>query len=66
MKLTLKQKRCVVVSEFKGGKRIAAICYAITGGEPCICSVIEQVIRDYMNGKFTIPRWFTVPKRKAK
>ena len=67
--MTLKQKR-EIVGRFKAGERVIALAYAIKadGNErkPSTLNAeiqarlkVEQVLRDYMNGKFELK-----PRRK--
>lgn len=62
MKLAEKRR---IVAQFKAGRDIVSITVDTCPRSPVInLGFVEQVIRDYCNGEFTIPRWFTVPKRK--
>ena len=62
MKFTLAQKR-EIVTRFKAGES----CYGTIRQNMGIvgdfsAGDIEQVIRSFMRGEFTVPRWFRVKK----
>ena len=56
MKFTLKQKR-TIVAKFKAGHSMNGIVRTEPGGMVDFgTDHVEIVIRDYMNGKFTMPK----------
>lgn len=64
MKLKVRRE---IVQAFKDGSSIGAICDNC--GWAYVEDDVEQVLREYMNGEFTIPRWFRItlapkPRRK--
>ena len=64
--MTLKQKR-EIVQRFKGGAPLTVLIEQLQKLYPYVYqfAAVEDAIRDFMNGKFTVPRWFQIPKKKA-
>lgn len=60
MKLTLNKKRAVV-GRFKAGDPIYEIAFDVLGMQHLNSSEIEVVLRDYLNGKFSLSK----PKPKS-
>lgn len=53
IKMTIKQKR-LIMKQFKEGKDVFALGKSIDGFKYFGTAHVEQVIRDFMNGKFTM------------
>ena len=61
MKFTLAQKR-EIVTRFKRGESPGEIRTEMEAWSYTSAEDIEHVIRDYMRGEFTVPRWFRAKK----